>query len=199
MNAIGRKLVARGALDDPRDVYFLVLDEVFGYIDGTTTCTDLRGLAAVRKAEFDAFRQGPEPDDRLVTLGAVHAGNPFHAPKPPVLGGEAGDGKELRGTPCCPGVVTGKVRVIRSSTDDMTLSGEILVAARTDPGWVPLYPSASGLLIERGSLLSHSSIVARELGLPTIVNIPGLTARLEDGMTVTMDAGQGVVTVHDGA
>ena len=89
--------------------------------------------------------------------------------------------------------------MIRSPKDDMTLDGEILVAARTDPGWVPLYPSASGLLIERGSLLSHSSIVARELGLPTIVNIPGLIARLQDGMTVTMDAGQGTVKVHDDA
>lgn len=193
LNAIGRKLEQRGVLDHWHDVYYLVLDEVFGYIDGTTACTDLRGLAAVRKAEFERFRGLPEPDDRIVTLGAVHAGNVLTRPAPALVG----DGKTLRGTPCCPGVVTGKVRVIRSPKDDMTLDGEILVAARTDPGWVPLYPSASGLLIERGSLLSHSSIVARELGLPTIVNIPELIARLKDGMTVTMDAGQGVVTVHE--
>jgi pyruvate,water dikinase len=194
VNAIGRKLVVRGELDHWHDVYYLVMDEVFGYIDGTTTCTDLRGLAGVRKAEFERYRAaGAEPDDRLTTLGAVHAGNVFRKPAAALTG----DGKELRGTPCCPGTVTGKVRVILSPKDDMTLNGEILVAARTDPGWVPLYPSASGLLIERGSLLSHSSIVARELGLPTIVNIPELTARLKDGMTVTMDAGQGVVRVHD--
>lgn len=191
-NAVGRKLVERGELDHWHDVYYLNVDEVWGYVDGTTTCRDLRGLAAVRKAEFERYRALPEPDDRLVTLGAVHAGNAFSRPAPAV--DATGD---LRGTPCCPGVVTGKVRVIRSPKDDMTLDGEILVAARTDPGWVPLYPSASGLLIERGSLLSHSSIVARELGLPTIVNIPGLIARLQDGMTVTMDAGQGTVKVHD--
>lgn len=192
MNAIGRQLAARGELDHWHDVYYLVMDEVWGYIDGTTTCTDLRGLAAVRKAEFERHRAVPEPDDRIVTLGAVHAGNAFSRPAPALAA--TGD---LRGTPCCPGVVTGRVRVIRSPQDDMTLDGEILVAARTDPGWVPLYPSASGLLIERGSLLSHSSIVARELGLPAIVNIPGLIARLRDGMTVTMDAGQGTVKVHD--
>ena len=75
--------------------------------------------------------------------------------------------------------------------------GEILVAARTDPGWVPLYPSASGLLIERGSLLSHSAIMAREHGLPAIVNIPNLIAQVEDGMTVEMDATAGTVRIID--
>ena len=81
------------------------------------------------------------------------------------------------------------------------LNGEILVTARTDPGWVPLYPLCSGLIIERGryqcvrvtlkthmnvvffhSLLSHSAVVARELGLPTVVGVSGgLMKRLKVG------------------
>ena len=74
------------------------------------------------------------------------------------------------------------MRVARSAADAEGLDGEILVTARTDPGWAPLYPSCSGLLIERGSLLSHSAVVARELGLPTVVGIPGgLMDRLETG------------------
>ena len=89
--------------------------------------------------------------------------------------------------------------MIRSAKDDLSLNGEILVAARTDPGWVPLYPSASGLLIERGSLLSHSAIMAREHGLPAIVNIPNLIAQVEDGMTVEMDATLGVVRIVEDA
>jgi pyruvate,water dikinase len=76
------------------------------------------------------------------------------------------------------------------------LSGEILVTERTDPGWVPLYPSCSGLLIERGSLLSHSAVVARELGLPTIVGISGgLMGKLKTGMRVRIDAGRGEVRI----
>jgi pyruvate,water dikinase len=71
------------------------------------------------------------------------------------------------------------------------LDGEILVAERTDPGWVPLYPSVSGLLIERGSILSHSAIVAREMGIPTIVGITGLVG------TLKMDGGAGTVRVQD--
>ena len=102
----------------------------------------------------------------------------------------------LYGTPCCPGIVEGVVRVAHELSDTKSLQGEILVTSRTDPGWVPLYPSCSGLLIERGSLLSHSAVVARELGLPAIVGISGgLMTRLKTGMRVRIDAGKGEVRI----
>jgi phosphohistidine swiveling domain-containing protein len=104
------------------------------------------------------------------------------------------DGK-LRGVGCCPGTVTGAVKVVGKPSDNLHLAGEILVAERTDPGWVPLYPSVSGLLIERGSILSHSAIVAREMGLPTIVGIPGLVATLQTGQRVRMDGAAGTVEI----
>ena len=102
-------------------------------------------------------------------------------------------GDKLTGVSCCPGIVKNKVKVILTPGDNVKLNGEILVADKTDPGWVPLYPSVSGLLIERGSVLSHSAIVARELGLPTIVGIKGLTKKIKDGQIVKMDAGKGIV------
>jgi pyruvate,water dikinase len=170
------------------------MDEVLGFADGSTTCTDLRGLAAVRKAEFDRWR-ATEIDDRLRTKGAVHFGNALSSAPPAEA---SGDGV-LRGVACCPGVVKARARVIRSPKDDMQLRGEILVAARTDPGWVPLFPSASGLLVERGSLLSHSAIVARELGLPTIVNIPRLLERVKDGDLIEMDGKAGTARVLESA
>jgi pyruvate,water dikinase len=71
------------------------------------------------------------------------------------------------------------------------------VAARTDPGWVPLYPSVSGILIERGSILSHSAIVAREMGIPAIVGIPNLLDSIKNGDRIHMDAALGVVTQID--
>jgi len=71
-----------------------------------------------------------------------------------------------------------------------------MVSERTDPGWVPLFPSTSGLLIERGSLLSHSAVVARELGIPTIVGVQGgLMKKLKSGMRVRMDAGKGEIKI----
>jgi phosphohistidine swiveling domain-containing protein len=76
------------------------------------------------------------------------------------------------------------------------LNGDILVTERTDPGWVPLYPSCSGLLIERGSLLSHSAVVARELGLPTIIGVNGgLMSKLKTGDRVRIDASTGVIQI----
>ncbi|WP_320043522.1 PEP-utilizing enzyme [uncultured Desulfobacter sp.] len=72
----------------------------------------------------------------------------------------------------------------------------MLVAGRTDPGWVPLYPSVSGILIERGSILSHSAIVAREMGIPTIVGIPNLLNVLKDDQVVTMDGSTGEVEIE---
>jgi pyruvate,water dikinase len=191
LNRIGRELHARGLLDAPHDVYLLEIDEVTGFVDGSATCTNLRGLTRLRGEENARYRAMPEPDDRFTTTGAVHIGNAFRS-----SAGSASEGA-LHGTPCSPGRVRGPVRVIRSPKDDLTLRGEILVAARTDPGWVPLYPSASGLLIERGSVLSHSAIVARELGLPTIVNVPHLMERLRDGIIVEMDATTGVITIVD--
>jgi pyruvate,water dikinase len=70
--------------------------------------------------------------------------------------------------------------------------GDILVAERTDPGWVMLFPAAAGLLVERGSLLSHSAIVAREMGIPAVVSVPDLTRWLKDGDWVELDGTTGV-------
>ena len=106
------------------------------------------------------------------------------------------DPNVLLGTPCCPGVIEGEVLVAHDIKDTEKLDGQILVTSRTDPGWVPLYPSSSGLLIERGSLLSHSAVVARELGLPTIVGVDGgLMERLKTGMKVRIDAGKGEIRI----
>jgi pyruvate,water dikinase len=73
--------------------------------------------------------------------------------------------------------------------------GEILVAKQTDPGWVTVFPLAAGILVERGSALSHSAIVARELGIPTIVGIPGLTERVRGAAEIEMDGAAGTVTL----
>ena len=71
--------------------------------------------------------------------------------------------------------------------------GSVLVAEHTDPGWILIFPSALGVLVERGSLLSHAAIVARELGIPAIVSVPGVTSWLADGDLVELDGSTGVV------
>lgn len=191
--SIGRTFAEWELLDDSQDVFYLNLEEIWGFVQGTATCTNLRGLATLRKAEFQQYRT-EEIDDRFKSFGTVHYANHFVGEQSAEQAST--DPNILRGVSCCPGVVKKTVRVIRSPEDDMSLNGEILVAERTDPGWVPLYPSASGLLIERGSILSHSAIVARELGIPAIVGIRDLTKRVKNGQLVEMDARQGIVRLN---
>ena len=194
---LGKRLHADGCLAEPRDVFYLELDEAIGFVTGTTSTTDLKALVALRRAEFDRFRKLPAPADRFVTRGTVHHGHDFQAiarPNATMLPTTSADNaEERRGLACCPGIVRGRVKVITEPRGAEIQPGEILVAERTDPGWVMLFPAASGLLVERGSLLSHSAIVSRELGLPGIVSIPGLTTWLRTGDEVEMNGGTGVV------
>ena len=192
IRAMGARFANEGILSDAEDVFSLTLDEIWDYLKGTAVTTRLSELAQIRKAEFDEYRDTPAPDDRFETFGFACHKNLFQNPNDGPI--EIEDG-QLKGTGCCPGSVTKTVRVLAHPTDNLGLSGEILVAERTDPGWVPLYPAVSGILIERGSVLSHSAVVAREMGIPTIVGIKGLLQYVQDGITVTMDGEAGTVTV----
>ncbi|MBM4142528.1 MAG: phosphoenolpyruvate synthase [Lentisphaerae bacterium] len=196
LRALGRRLAAEGLVPEADDVFYLTLDECWDFVKGTAVTADLTGLAALRRREFERYRAETEsqPDDRFDTYGMAYHRNRFRRREPAAPA--PADGK-LRGIGCCPGEVEQVVKVLRVPGDDMRLAGEILVAERTDPGWVPLYPSVSGVLIERGSILSHSAIVAREMGIPTIVGIPGLTAALKTGRRVRMDGAAGTVELLD--
>ena len=186
---IGARLTGAGLLREPRDVFWLRVEEVFGTLDGTSTAGDLQALVAQRKAEFAAYERGPAPPERFETFGPPSLSWAALSPDP---SGDA-DAATLLGTGCCPGVVRARVRVVTDPREAGELDGRILVAERTDPGWTLLFPPSSGLLVQRGSLLSHSAIVAREMGLPCIVGIPGLMGTLRDGELVEMDGATGVV------
>ena len=85
------------------------------------------------------------------------------------------------------------VCVIRDPNDDVDVKGKIITAIRTDPGWGPLFPSAAAILVERGSTVSHSAILARELGIPAVVGISGLIAAVRNGERVRLDGRTGTV------
>jgi phosphohistidine swiveling domain-containing protein len=190
--AMGARLAGAGALADPRDVFYLTTDELFAWLGGHSASGDLRGLVAARRAEFDAYRLLPEPPHRFATRGppALSALEPLaRSGGPPPAGADW----VLCGMGCCPGVVRAAVRVIRDPRQPGELAGRILVAEQTDPGWTLLFPAAAGVLVERGSLLSHAALVARELGVPCVVGIPGLLDALRDGDEVEMDGATGTV------
>lgn len=194
---MGRHLHVHGKLDDPRDVFHLELHELLGFITGDAACDDLAGVVAVRRAEDERYR-GESPPPRFTTQGPPGLLTDLLASRSEATTEAAFDANsELRGIGCCPGVVRGRARVIRDPRGVALQPGDILVAERTDPGWVLLFPAAAGVVVERGSLLSHSAIVARELGLPAVVSVPGLMATLRDGETIELDGSRGTVRRMD--
>ncbi|MFO0000918.1 MAG: PEP-utilizing enzyme [bacterium] len=86
------------------------------------------------------------------------------------------------------------MRIVRSLADGARLQpGDILVARTTDPGWTPLFLRAGAVVLELGGMLSHAAVVARELGVPAVVNVEGACSRLHDGQVVLVDGSRGIV------
>ena len=192
---VGRQLQFYGELDDGRDIFWLSLDELYAWQDGRGIQIRFRSLVHARREEYADY-QNDEPPHHFHTRGVPYLYNEYHYPH---ARAEADDSGQLRGIGCYPGRVDAPVRLIFSPDDELNLNGQILCTVRTDPGWAPLFPTAGGILVERGSTLSHSAVVARELGIPAIVGIPDITRILRDQEQVRMDGASGIVTRAESA
>jgi len=195
------RLYALELIESPRDGFYLTYREIFDFIEGKPESLSLGALAKIRRAEFETYLGEEDPPDRFITNGAVGTSL---ARKDMIDSGDllknkikiSDDPNLIYGVSCCPGTVTGKVLFAHTLEDASTMNGEILVTKRTDPGWVPLFPNCKGIIVERGSLLSHSAVIARELGIPTIVGVPGgLIKKLESGMEIELNAGAGEIRI----
>ncbi len=192
LRELGKRLHADGQLESPDDVFYLELGEVLALWDATGTILNPALLASQRHKEFEIYRTESSPPDRFETHGPVHRYKNFLETRKETALDPSG---QIKGIGACPGTVAGRVRVVLDPRGARLEPGEILVALQTDPGWVVLFPAAAGLLIERGSLLSHSAIVSRELRLPCIVSLTGITTLLKTGDLVEMDGSTGIVRI----
>lgn len=186
-SAMGKRFEKEGLIAYHRDIFYLTKEEIFDFIKGTAVSLELQKTIDLRKKEYEGYKQDTYVPERVITYGIVNKNLEFAAPP---LKEEDGD---ITGIACCPGVVKAEVCVVHSPDQIDDLQGRIMLTSSTDPGWVSLFPSASGILVERGSLLSHSAIVARELGIPCIVSISGVMTRLKTGDHVIMDGSSGIV------
>jgi pyruvate,water dikinase len=117
--------------------------------------------------------------------------DPTTALPPPVP-----DAPVLKGLAVSAGVVEGIARVVlRSDQDTRVAPGEVLVAPFTDPGWAPYFVAAGALVVDLGGMLSHGSIIAREYGIPAVVNVGHGTRRIKSGSRVRVDGFRGEVTI----
>lgn len=194
---MGRDFSERGIIENQEDIFYLSLEELKGSLEGYNTIQNLKKVIKLRKEEYAGYASGEEPAPRFHTRGLTYWQNEhFPPPVKPKFEGELKENQML-GLGCSPGIVEGIAKVILGPEDDLVLNGEILVTYRTDPGWIPLYPSASGLLVERGGLLSHSAVVAREMGLPTIVSVEGLIKRIKTGDKIRFNGETGLIEILD--
>lgn len=167
-------------LDDPDLIYFFTHEEIGLYINGEIS---LKKKAILRRKAL--------PLQEELVFDDIYLGRPT-----PIKEDYVENDGQLKGVPVSIGECEGIVKVINSVDDANQLKkGEIMVAKFTDIGWTPYYSNAAGLITEIGSSLSHGAVVAREYGLPTIVNVSGATKRLKDGDHIKMNATKGIITI----
>jgi pyruvate,water dikinase len=175
---IGDRLVARGLLDDPLSVELLTRPELAAVIDGRPLPPV---VLATRRRWFDRQLLGPPLPVRFVGVPEREA-----VALPP--------GGRFEGWAASPGRHEGRGVVVRDAAEDLP-AGAVLVAVATDPSWSPLFLRAGAIVCERGGPLSHAAILARELGVPAVLNVVGATDHL-DGAMLTVDGDAGVVVLH---
>lgn len=192
---LGKRFYALDLLAHPNDIMFLEVEEIMGLVEGTASNRDLRGIVAVRQQTYQHQQTLPAPPRRFETRGIPDWGQPLSALPTPISPPTAAT--TWQGTGCAPGRVRGRISLVSNprqwlqAQDAESSEPRILVAQSTDPGWILLFPHARGLLVERGSLLSHVAIVARELGLPMISDLPAITDQLQPNDWVEMDGHTG--------
>jgi pyruvate,water dikinase len=187
---MGKRLTAERVLSAPNDVFYLTVEELLSLGEYSTSTSAFKAIVAARRAEFETYARESSLPRRFETIGA-----PGLSPLLPLSAGSAiAEGPDLRkGLGCSPGVVRGRARVVRDPSREKLEAGDILIAEFTDPGWITVFVNAAGLAVERGSLLSHSAIVARELQIPAVVGAANLLAWVQDGEQVEIDGAAGTI------
>lgn len=192
--ALAERLVANGRLAHLEDIFFLTTDEVSALKEGSLTPDEREMRIAGRRQEWAADRRATAPfalhqlaDGRLRAAAAS-------------VPSEGQDGARLCGFAASPGVYTGRARVVLTLADGIALEpGEVLVTQATSPAWAPLLLSANALVTEIGGTLSHGAIIAREYGLPAVLNVADATQLIRSGQLVHVDGFDGTVQLLEDA
>jgi len=181
---LGKEFVKKGIIDDPEDIFFLTKDEA----DKITL--DIQNGAIENYAGTVARRKKEMDDSKDYILPSVIFGE-----EAPIL--ENGRIKNLKGVGTSPGIYHGRTRIVRETADFASVcDGDVLVIPFADISWTPILVKAGAIVSESGGMLSHCSIIARELGIPALVSVDNACAILA-GMDVIVDGFNGILTVHD--
>lgn len=181
------RLIAQNVIAERAAIFYTTHRELENYFAEQISHDELARAIATRRAEwreyarefiesptasYPAFLRGDTPTAQAVTPNA----------------------NEWRGRATSPGIARGTARIVRSADELARVQrGDILIAPATDPGWTPVFARIAGLIVERGGMLSHSAVVAREYRVPAVAAIPGIVDAIHDGEMVEVDGNAGVV------
>ncbi len=195
LREIGHRMVAPGAIDEPGDVFWLTREELeaaAGSLDTGQPIGDHRPLIAARRQTWRSERAATPPVALPVKGGSRFFGLNFSRWMP--ARSSQAFGNTIKGFGASPGRVTAPACVIHGPEEfDQMQPHDVLVAKITTPAWTPLFAMASGIVTDVGGPLSHSSIVAREYGVPAVLGTGVATQRIQSGQSITVDGSTGVV------
>jgi pyruvate,water dikinase len=194
---MGEELASNGLLDQPNDIFFLTHQELTALVSGNAMFPNAVGaLVDLRRQEHARLSEMRPPDTLVLPEGA-------YLPVGENAGGHArsmheGEARVMTGIGACGGRVTARAIVLSDVSESGRLAaGDILVTRQTDPGWAPVFFLVSGLVMERGGMLSHGAIIAREYGIPTVVGVNEATRKIRSGQTLSVDGDAGCVQLMD--
>ena len=179
---LGSRFCERAIIEKQADIYFCTWPELVTILTDEWDGTGLRALITKRKSFMKEMESIAPPD---IIMGDTPK---YTDPAP------RSSGNFLTGVPVAAGKASGTARLISHPAEGNRLQpGDVMVAPSTDPGWTPLFLKASAVIMETGGFLSHGAIVAREYGIPAVVNIPGVMRVIKEGWEVDVDGDEGKV------
>jgi phosphohistidine swiveling domain-containing protein len=178
----GRRRAAAGVFDTADDVFYLLVDELDALPPDVTDVVARRRAEQVRLAGFQPPPMFSGTWQATTALATVLAA-----------------GETLHGVGVCSGLVRGRVRIVRPETIDDLEPGDVLVAEVTDVGYTAAFSYAAAVVTELGGPMSHAAVVAREFGIPCVVDAQSATRRLPPGSLIEVDGATGQIRVIDAA
>jgi len=179
---MGGILVKNKTITKVDDIFYLDLEDVFDeYIINKQ---NLKKLIKKRKKEYSSYKE-IKPPSHFVTSNNI----------PPEI--DMDDSLLIldSGRPASPGTVRGRVKIFKEFYIPTEINFDILVTSHTDPGWTSLIALSKGMIIEHGGVLSHASIVARELGIPAVIGATNAVEYLKDGQMVEINGSTGTINI----
>jgi pyruvate,water dikinase len=200
--ALGDRLAQEGRLDHGDDIFLLTADEIEDVVSGYAMFPDhVRDIVSARRHAHHALSASTPPDSvRLAPGEYLQQQTEAAARASRTTEESSAEGPALQGLGVCGGVTTARAAVLRDVTEAHLLQpGDVLITRQTDPGWGAVFPLISGLVMERGGMLSHGAIIAREFGIPSVVGIANATSLVRHGDRVHVNGDLGTLRIEPAA